>query len=84
MVCFRYTAPDLDEGSQDRLNRELLIRLQESGAAAPSSTTLGGRFALRCAITNHRSRRQDFELLVAQVLKLGDELRQEVPLQAEQ
>jgi hypothetical protein len=35
---------------------------------------LGGRFALRVAITNHRSRREDFDLLVDAVLAAGAEL----------
>ncbi len=70
VVCFRYArGTDLDT-----LNRELLVRLQESGLAVPSHTLLGGRFALRVAITNHRSRREDFTLLVDAVLRLGHEL----------
>jgi hypothetical protein len=32
---------------------------------------LRGRYALRAAITNHRSRREDFDIFVAEVLRLG-------------
>ena len=39
----------------------------------PSNALLGGRYALRVAITNHRSRREDFELLVREVRRLGAE-----------
>jgi aromatic-L-amino-acid decarboxylase len=74
IVCFRYLAPGLDNEQLNALNTELLIRLQESGVAAPSGTNVRGRYAIRCAITNHRSRREDFDLLVDEVLKLGDEL----------
>jgi glutamate/tyrosine decarboxylase-like PLP-dependent enzyme len=70
VVCFRYAATE----TPDALNRELLVRLQESGLAVPSHTVLGGRFALRVAITTHRSRREDFTLLVDAVLRLGREL----------
>ena len=42
--------------------------------AAPSSTTLAGKFAIRVAITNHRSRREDFDLLVRETLRRGREL----------
>jgi hypothetical protein len=35
---------------------------------------VNGIYALRCAITNHRSRREDFDILVNEVVKLGDEL----------
>jgi aromatic-L-amino-acid/L-tryptophan decarboxylase len=38
---------------------------------------LGGRFALRVAITNHRSRREDFDLFVDAVLAAGAELTED-------
>jgi aromatic-L-amino-acid decarboxylase len=74
IVCFRYRGPQSGHGDLDALNRELLMRLQERGIAAPSSTSLGGRFALRVCIANHRTREEDLELLVAKVLELGREL----------
>ena len=77
IVCFRFTAPELSNEQQNQLNEELLIRLQESGVAVPSSTTLQGRFAIRCAITNQRSRRQDFEMLVREVERIGKQLLSE-------
>ena len=40
------------------LNKEILLRIQESGLAIPSQTMLNGKFATRVAITNHRSRRE--------------------------
>ena len=42
-----------------RSNEEVLTQVQEAGIAVPSSTTLNGRFAIRVAITNHRTRRED-------------------------
>ena len=73
VVCFRYVPPDsrVVGGDLDALNTEVLLRLQESGVAVPSSTLLQGRFAIRVAITNHRSRRGDFDLLVSEVLAHG-------------
>jgi glutamate/tyrosine decarboxylase-like PLP-dependent enzyme len=70
IVCFRY-AGDVPAGALDALNAALLVELQTSGLAVPSSTVLDGRFALRVAITNHRSRRADFDLLVQAVLSTG-------------
>ena len=72
MVCFRYATSDLDD--LDRVNREILMRLQEDGIAAPSSTVLRGAFAIRVAITNHRSRLSDFDALVDAVVRLGQEV----------
>jgi len=74
IVCFRFKADRLDDASLNQLNQELLIQLHERGIAVPSHTTLGGKYALRVAITNHRSRREDFDVLVRQVITLGEGL----------
>lgn len=71
VVCFRYVAPHLDPRELDQLNEKLLIRLQLSGIALPSHTTINGRFVIRVAITNHRSEYGDFDLLVETVTRLG-------------
>jgi len=74
VVNFRFVAPGLDQAALDELNARILAELQERGIAVPSSTVLNGRFALRVANTNHRSRRDDFDVLVAAVSRLGREL----------
>jgi glutamate/tyrosine decarboxylase-like PLP-dependent enzyme len=66
IVCFGYRSPDAN-----RLNAELVIALQESGIAAPSATTIGGRVAIRAAVVNHRTEKRDIDALVAQTLALG-------------
>lgn len=74
IVNFRFVAPGLDAAALDALNREILVRLQEDGIAVPSGTVIGGRFAIRVAITNHRSTTADFDALVAGVQQLGRDL----------
>lgn len=74
VVCFRFIAPTLDDEQTDTLNAEVLIRVQEGGLAVPSGTRVHGRYAIRCAITNHRSRWEDFDLLVEAVERIGQEL----------
>jgi glutamate/tyrosine decarboxylase-like PLP-dependent enzyme len=74
IVCFRYNPGGLDAPRLNALNEELLIRLHESGIAAPSYTTLGGNYCLRAAIANHRTRDEDLPLLVEAVRRLGREL----------
>ena len=69
IVCFRYRGPD-----PDALNRRIVIALQESGLAAPSTTTINGALAIRAAIVNHRTRTEDVDILLAEVLRLGDQL----------
>lgn len=64
IVCFRYRA-------DDATNREIVADIQESGIAAPSSTILNGKFAIRAAIVNHRTEEADIDALVAAVLEFG-------------
>ncbi|HET9407326.1 MAG TPA: pyridoxal-dependent decarboxylase [Candidatus Sulfotelmatobacter sp.] len=75
VVCFRFNPGGCDEKELDRINEAILIRIQESGVAVPSGTRVSGRFAIRVAVTNHRSRKADFNLLVLHVLKLGADVR---------
>ena len=56
------------------LNEDLLIRLHESGVAAPSYTTLNGQHCLRAALSNHRTRAQDLLVSVEAVRMLGRKL----------
>ena len=51
-----------------------MLRLQEQGIAALSDTTVAGEHCLRVAITNHRTRREDLDLLVSEVLRIGREI----------
>jgi glutamate/tyrosine decarboxylase-like PLP-dependent enzyme len=71
IVCYRYAPPGVDDGTLDAVNAEVLLRLQEEGIAVPSSTVLGGRFALRVANVNHRTRRADVDALVEETVRLG-------------
>lgn len=72
VVCFRYLGSSTEQASLNELNRRVLVELQESGIAMPSHTFVHGKFALRTAITNHRSRREDFRILVEAVLRIGE------------
>ncbi len=74
VACFRYARPGPGEDALNRLNQEILFQLQEQGIAVPSATTFNGKFAIRVANTNHRSRKEDFDMLVEAVIKLGDKL----------
>jgi glutamate/tyrosine decarboxylase-like PLP-dependent enzyme len=73
IVCLRYRGKGASDETLDALNREILLRIQESGFAVLSPTKLKGRYAIRIAVTNHRSRTSDFDEIVAEILKLGRE-----------
>jgi len=74
IVCFRFNPGSLDDEALNALNKEILMQLQEQGIAAPSYTTLRGRYCLRIAIANHRSRPEDFDALATEVVRLGHEV----------
>jgi glutamate/tyrosine decarboxylase-like PLP-dependent enzyme len=74
IVCFRFHPGGLDDEKLNSLNKEILMQLHESGIAVPSYTTLHGRYCLRIAIANHRSRQEDFDLLAKEVVQIGQEL----------
>jgi hypothetical protein len=45
--------------------------LQESGLVAPSGTSVGGQFAIRAAIVNHRTEACDLDTLVEATVACG-------------
>jgi glutamate/tyrosine decarboxylase-like PLP-dependent enzyme len=69
IVCFRVA-----EGSDDlnTLNKELVADIQEAGIAAPSTTTIGGKLAIRAGVFNHRSTREDADALVDGILAMAN------------
>ena len=80
IVCFRFDPGRLGPDALNRLNQELLIQLHESGVVAPSYTTLEGKYCLRAAITNHRTRLSDLDILVEEVLRQGEAVLREMPM----
>ena len=74
VVCFRYKRDDVSDERLNKLNKEIVMSLQEQGIASPSSTILDGKYAIRVANTNHRSRKEDFRELVRETVRMGDRL----------
>ncbi len=67
IVCFRYR----NGNTLDTLNADIVADVQESGLAVPSLTRIQGKLAIRAAIVNHRTRREDIDALLDAVLKMG-------------
>jgi len=78
IVCYRYNPGETDLQTLNHLNRRILIELQEQGIAAPSYTTLNDRYCIRVAIANHRSRYEDFDLLIEQTIRIGQSISAEI------
>ena len=72
ICCFRYIGAGLGGAALDTLNEEIVIRLQELGIAAPSTTRLKGATVIRVNLTNHRTRTEDLDLLLAEIAGLGE------------
>lgn len=73
IVCFRYIQPGLDDIQLNDLNKRIEIELQEQGIAVPSIVVLNEKKFLHVAITNHRSRWEDLDILVREVIRIGRE-----------
>lgn len=75
IVCFRYAGPPDDRVTDpDALNQALLRRLVRETPWLPSSTVVGGRFALRPCFINPRTAPEHVDALAGAVRRLGDEL----------
>jgi glutamate/tyrosine decarboxylase-like PLP-dependent enzyme len=66
VVCFRVRAPT--EAQADELARTIVIELQESGIAVPSTTRIDGKLAIRVAIVNHRWTAGDGDVVIDAIL----------------
>lgn len=71
VVCFRHAPGVMGEADLRAHNTEIMLRIQESGIAVITDTTIRGRHCLRVAICNHRTKEEDIDLLVQEVLRIG-------------
>jgi glutamate/tyrosine decarboxylase-like PLP-dependent enzyme len=86
ITTFRYVPADLKSRSDsdrveaylNRLNEELLNRLEKSGEAFLSKAMVQGKFALRLCIVNFRTSLEDIEALPEIVLRLGRQVDQQL------
>jgi len=75
VVNFRYIGDGtLPEDQLETLNMALLTQIQRRGIAVPSSESVHGKFSLRVCNLNHRTRKEDFDLLVKSAEEIGKEL----------
>ena len=66
IICFRFRA-----ANANKVNGDIVMDIQESGIAAPSTTLLDGELAIRAAIVNHRTGVGDIDALISAVLEFG-------------
>ena len=76
ICCFRYVPASASDVNLNSLNEDIAIQLQMSGIAAPSTTRIDGKTAIRVNITNHRTAQSDLDVLVREVRRIGADLTQ--------
>ena len=83
ITTFRYVPATLraligtpeGEAQLERVNQELLSRVERSGEAFLSNAVVNGRFALRACIVNFRTSQADVEALLPLLSRLGTTLQ---------
>lgn len=84
ITTFRYVPQNLDMGAEaaetylNKLNTELLTRLQEGGEAFVSNAVLDGKYVLRACIVNFRTTAKDIEALPEIITRIGRALDAEM------
>jgi glutamate/tyrosine decarboxylase-like PLP-dependent enzyme len=77
ICCFRYVPGDSrSESEVNKLNEQIMERVQKGGRAYLSNATVNGHFALRACITNFRTTKNDIDETVAAIRDAGEDLTQ--------
>ncbi len=74
IVCFRFKFPEMDEASLNKMNEEIVLRIQEGGKFLSSYTKINGKYAIRVCITNHRTKSEDLLAFIDAVKKVASDL----------
>lgn len=74
IVCFRLKPKGLTEPEIEKLNKLIYKQLDQRSFGMISDTTIKGKYMLRACNVNHRSQKQDFEFLVNEVKKIGEQV----------
>jgi aromatic-L-amino-acid decarboxylase len=84
ITTFRFVPLDLDrthadtEAYLDRLNREVLSRLNDGGQVYLSNAIVDGKFAMRACIVNFRTSQSDIRALPPLALQIGRQVDAEL------
>jgi aromatic-L-amino-acid decarboxylase len=70
-VCFRFNPGGLSEDELSSLNKKIISEVYKIRFWMISDTVIKGRITLRASITNHRSKREDFDYIYNLVKELG-------------
>jgi glutamate/tyrosine decarboxylase-like PLP-dependent enzyme len=79
IVCFRYAENGMGEDEIKEINRRILVELWLNKSMFPSDTTVNGKYAIRVCFTNHRSKREDIDRFVDDVMEIANRLTHQQP-----
>jgi glutamate/tyrosine decarboxylase-like PLP-dependent enzyme len=88
ITTFRYVPPGVRVGSPEgeeylnRLNLEVVTRLQRGGEAFLSNAVVRGRYLLRACVVNFRTNRRDVAALPELVVRVGREASSSMEMEA--
>ena len=74
IICYRFNPGGLSNDQLNIINKEILMRMQEQGIAAPSYTVLHGNYSIRLSITNHRTVITDLDKVIAATIDIGNSI----------
>ncbi len=74
ICCFRYNNGELDEPTLNELNAKIAAQLRAESNFVPSTTLVGGKYAIRPCYINPRTRLSDVYGLADRVVEIGDEI----------
>jgi glutamate/tyrosine decarboxylase-like PLP-dependent enzyme len=74
IVCFRYKPEGLSEDQVEELNKKIRDSLYETQFGVVSDTVTKGVFSLRTCNVSYRSRNEDFDNLIKDIIRIGKEL----------
>ena len=61
-----------DDRELDRINEQIMLRVQRDGGSYLTNATVGGRFALRGCVLNYRTTREDMRRLLEDVRRAAE------------
>jgi glutamate/tyrosine decarboxylase-like PLP-dependent enzyme len=79
IVCCRFDDGSRPPDELDALNAAIVVDVQQSGIAVPSSTRIDGRTVIRINLTTHRVTDADLALLLDAIVESGRRLSELLP-----
>jgi aromatic-L-amino-acid decarboxylase len=73
-VCFRHLNPSMSEAQLNDFNAAILKRVIQRGRVYISNASLGERFVLRACFVNHRTKPEDVQAIVDEVIAAAVEV----------